>query len=101
MISKPNPTDAYQARERSWLVGDFKLSVGNVSTALNKKTSNSHKQWKAIKNYALKSQYIPLTTYVTFYSPKQDVYLRDLERQALTDYKVKLFIVPLTTIRGS
>ncbi|WP_204102206.1 MULTISPECIES: RHS repeat-associated core domain-containing protein, partial [Spirulina sp. CCY15215] len=101
VISNPTPIDAYQARERSWLIGDFKLSVASISTALNKPNTNSHRQWRAIKNYALKSQYIPLATYVTFYSPKKDVYLKELERQALTDFQVKLFIVPLTRIRGS
>ena len=94
VISKPRPTDAYQARERSWLVGDFKLSVSAVSTEIK----TPKKQWKAISKYAEKSQYIPLASYVTFYSPKQQVYIRDLEAYAFTNYRTKLFIVPLTRI---
>ena len=94
VISKPNPTDAYQARERSWLVGDFKLSVSAVSTEVK----TPKKQWKAISKYAEKSQYIRLASYVTFHSPKQQVFIRDLEAYAFTNYKTKLFIVPLTRI---
>ncbi|NET90607.1 MAG: hypothetical protein F6K45_21355 [Kamptonema sp. SIO1D9] len=103
VISKPTPIDAYQARERSWLVGDFKLSVDSISTALDSKKpkTQGHQQWRAIKNYEIKSQYIPLATYVTFYSPKKDPYLKKLKQKALTDYQVKLFIVLLTRIRGS
>jgi RHS repeat-associated protein len=100
VISKPKPTDAYQAQERSWLVGDFKLSVSLVKDSVdpNKPDAKKQKQWKAIKNYALKSQYIPLANYVTFYSPKQQVYIKNIEAKALTNFGVKLFIIPLTTI---
>jgi len=96
LVSKHAPTTTEKlGTQKSWLIGDFKINVNKAGSFVN----NHKDQWKAMKNYALERQYIPLTMYVTFYQAKygQDQ-INKIRGEALKQ-KVLLYIVPLTNIK--
>ena len=85
--------------EKSWLIGDLTVTTNSVSTKMKgKKGKGASGQWLAMSNYAVDRQYIPLAMYITFFSPKQQVFNKNLEKYALDKDEVILKIVPLTSI---
>lgn len=80
--------------EKSWLVGDFKLSTKKVKNYVDKPEN----QWLAMSKYAEDRQFIPLTMFITFYSPTNQADIKNIQKKALDDYNSLLTIIPLTTL---
>ncbi|WP_206758537.1 putative Ig domain-containing protein [Nostoc punctiforme] len=52
--------------KKAWLIGDLKASVEKAYSEVTSKSEDN--QWDAIRNFARKYQYVPVSSYVTLFS---------------------------------
>lgn len=91
ILSNYKPADEvrYNPAQKSWLIGDFKLSVSKAKQYMD----GQHPQWNSMKGYAKQYQYVPLATFITFYdSPSK---IESMKKNAIKN-NIFLFVVPIT-----
>jgi RHS repeat-associated protein len=92
VLSNYKPADEvrYNPLQKSWLIGDFKLSVSKAKEYLDKQKS----QWNSMEGYAKHYQYAPLVSFITFYDNQAQIAL--MKKTAITRDNVFLFVIPIT-----
>ncbi|MFM7886908.1 MAG: hypothetical protein ACKPCM_09510, partial [Pseudanabaena sp.] len=85
-----------KGKGKSWLIGDFKLSVDKALDYVETKRNGQqgHNQWLAMSNYAKKYQFVPITTFITFYTNESKI--EKLKKIAIERDKVFPFVIPIT-----
>lgn len=82
---------------RAWLIGDVKGTVNAVKDKMDHSNSHhsyySHNQWDAMKNFALRHQYIPIVSFVTLFDDTNKR-KKQLKKQA-SNQGVLLRFVPI------